>query len=581
MVPAIFPIALVALVAFSDVAQAQQALPFSPCDGNEDLQCGFISVPRDYRNASAARTEIAIARYPATDKENRIGTLFIDPGGPGASGIEFAFAIAKPLSKLFLGRYDIVGLDPRGVGRTRPAVACFPTLADDQIFHAGTPLVQSFEIPPGDPASPESRAVILQQMREWLAASEAMFDVCQDAPESEDLVHMSTATVVRDLDYMTTVLDGAGALINYWGVSYGTLIGSYLVNMFPERVGRVAIDGVINPDQWANQPGYKLLDTWMHKTEAAFDYILASCGTAGPEMCALAHRKGETAREIGHKIDGFLAELYARPVAVPHTPRPSIITSGMARALLYQTTNSPKFFPRVAAAVASAINGNFTDLASMTIAPIVFPSVRVPGDHAASIVSCLDAPPYDPDRSDTWPTVEALTDDAIERLRTLSPRFGLSPMLFERHGACQYLSKVAQQLPERFTGPFNHTLRNLILIVNGDLDPLTPLINAQYVNKQLGKSSRLVIQTDSPAHTSFFFGPSLCVGRAYREHFVYGRLPGASETVCQGDQTVFDTDASHVSVPDLERDAGESDLRAVVKELSQVFYNWQSPGLPP
>lgn len=576
MVSSIF--ALVALLAFSNPAHAQSAVDLSPCAADKDLQCGFIRVPRDYRNPSAERTEIAIARYPATDKKNRIGTLFIDPGGPGASGVSFAKVIAKPLSKLFLGRYDIVGLDPRGVGGTRPAVACFPTLADDQIFHAGTPLVQSFDVPPGDPASPESRAVILQQMREWMAASEAMFNVCQDAPDSEDLVHMSTATVVRDLDYMATVLDGADAPINYFGVSYGTLIGSYLVNMFPKRVGRVAIDGVINPEQWANQPGYKLLDTWMHKTEAAFDYILASCGSVGPGQCALAHRKGESAREIGRRIDEFFAELYAHPVAVTGAPRPGIITSGMVRAILYQTTNSPKFFPRVAAAVASAIAGNFTDLAGLTIAPIVFPSARQPGDHAASIVSCLDAPPYDPDRQDSWPTVNELTDDAITRLKNVSPRFGLSPMLFERHGACQYLAKVAARLPERFTGPFNHTLRNPILIVNGDLDPLTPLINAQYVNKQLGESARLVVQSNSPAHTSFFFGPSLCVGRVYREHFVYGRLPEASETVCAGDQTVFDTAGSHAAS---NGPAAEDDLWAIVKELSRVFYDWLSPGLPP
>ncbi|KZV78570.1 hypothetical protein EXIGLDRAFT_847400 [Exidia glandulosa HHB12029] len=541
------------------------------CDLNKDLECGFISLPRDYFNASAGKTDIAVARLRATDERRRVGTLFINPGGPGGSGVSFANAIAKPLSQLVQGRYDILGFDPRGVGKTEHAVACFVSTADRQIFQANSPLSQSFNIPP-DPTSPEGRAVIASEMKEWMSGTKAQFELCQNAMGSEDLVYMSTSTVARDIDYMATALDGEDATINYFGVSYGTVLGSYLINMFPKRVGRVAIDGVVHPELWATTPSHTWLNQWMNATELAFEYLLTMCGSAGPELCPLARTKGETAADIAVKIDNFLDDLYKESISVlaPNAPRTALITSGMARALLYSATMLPKWWPRIAAAVADASKGNYGDLAQLMIGALdTSAATPVPGDNAR---------PYNPDRPDTWPRLEDYTDAAVARLKDVSPRFAMSPMIFDPDGGCQYLSRVAQKVPGRFVGPFNSTLRNRVLVVNGDMDPLTPLVSARWVNDQLGDSARLVIQQQTPAHTSFFFGPSLCTARAYRRYFVSGLLPEAKETFCGSDETIFETPSAATGGPSIP--LPDAELRGVVASLSKAVYDWISIGLP-
>ncbi|EJD40817.1 hypothetical protein AURDEDRAFT_170010 [Auricularia subglabra TFB-10046 SS5] len=465
-------------------------------------------------------------------------------------------------------------------GFISPAVACFPSIADDQIFRANTPLNRGFEVPLNIDAS-GTRASILTQMRDWMSARKALFEVCQSAPGSEDLVYMSTTTVARDIDYMATALDGAGSMINYLGLSYGTILGSYLVNMFPDRVGRVVIDGVVDPQKWAHEPAHTWLDTWMNSTELAYNYLLSLCGSVGPEECPLARIKGESSDDIGARVDGFLGKLYNESANVSHDPRRGVITSGMVRTLIYTSLVSPGWFPQVANAISSAMKGDYSVLAQLTMQPIKQPSHPLPGDHARSIIACLDSPPYSTDRMDTWPTAESLTDAALARVTSVSPRFGLAPVVTEPDGACHYLAKTTSRLPERFTGPFHRKLRNPILIVNGDIDPLTPLISARFVNNQLGNSARLVIQRNTPAHTSFWLGPSLCVARAYRRFFVSGLVPEAKETLCSSDMPVFNSpDASAVqnAAPPKSSDSEpDVELKSVAGERAPLLPRTRVP----
>jgi pimeloyl-ACP methyl ester carboxylesterase len=116
------------------------------------------------------------------------------------------------LARLLPG-YDIVGFDPRGVGKTQPALACFPTYREAELFRHNNVLSQGFNLPPGDPAAPENRAIILAQMRDWLALQQAQSEMCLNATDADDMPYMSTATVARDIDYMATVLDGKDALM--------------------------------------------------------------------------------------------------------------------------------------------------------------------------------------------------------------------------------------------------------------------------------------------------------------------------------------------------------------------------------
>ncbi|KAH7100472.1 Alpha/Beta hydrolase protein [Auriculariales sp. MPI-PUGE-AT-0066] len=549
---------------------------YGPCPEDSDLECGFVSVPRNYFNSSQGRVDIYVARYRTPEPEKKLGTLFLGHGGPGGPGSQLAILFGKHISQILDGRYDIVGADNRGtVGKTRPEFSCFPTWADSQIFGANTVFRRGFNVPP-DPFSEAGRSVLEQQMRELLALSEVQFKLCETAPNHEEIPFMGTPTVVRDLDYIVKALDGDDALINYWGASYGSILGQYLVNMLPHRVGKVVIDGIVRPDMWANMPPHKWLYQWLGKVEESFDFLLKQCGEVGPERCALAKFKGEGYQAIATRLNFWLDKLYYAPAPSLNPRRPGIITSAMAREATYILTNYPKAFGYFAPWFADALEGNYTHFGQQMLRKISFPSAPISGDVSRNLISCMDTVPYDPDHPETWPPVQELVDSSLDVLRDVSPRFGMSTWLYEKDGMCQYLRSV-QRIPERFTGPWNATLRTPMLITSNDLDPITPLPSARWTNQQMGSSARLLVIDNTPGHTSMYTGPSLCMARALRAYYVYGTVPADKETHCENDETMFD----HVdnTSPTRVTDADDQDLVDAVYGLRPLLYEFGRQGL--
>jgi pimeloyl-ACP methyl ester carboxylesterase len=168
------------------------------------------SVPKDYYNASAGFATIAVSKRPASvPASERLGSIFLNPGGPGGSGFEFTFRIAPYLSDILEGRYDLIGFDPRGIGQTVPKVLCFSSKLAYQMFKAGTVLDHGFNIGP-DPFSSEGRFHLLEQHRELLALQQAEYERCGEAM-GDELRYMSTSTVVRDIEEMSRAFEGEDA----------------------------------------------------------------------------------------------------------------------------------------------------------------------------------------------------------------------------------------------------------------------------------------------------------------------------------------------------------------------------------
>ncbi|EUC66848.1 alpha/beta fold hydrolase [Rhizoctonia solani AG-3 Rhs1AP] len=128
------------------------------------------------------------------------------------------------------------------------------------------------------------------------------------------LKYMGTSTVTRDIEYMSKVITGPDTPINYYGGSYGSILGSYLINMFPERVSRIAIDGVADPVTWTTKHSYEWMDSWLNQTEANYDWFLRACTQAGPIKCALATGKN-TGNDLKIEIEAFLDQSYYHPLA--------------------------------------------------------------------------------------------------------------------------------------------------------------------------------------------------------------------------------------------------------------------------
>jgi pimeloyl-ACP methyl ester carboxylesterase len=193
-------------------------------------------VPLDYDRPRNRRITLALIRLPATDQARRVGTLFPNPGGPGGSGVDFVRGAAKLVyTPALRARFDIVGMDPRGVGGSTP-VRCFASRAEEVAFEATYPYIPN-------------------PWQERLAARKSLELAARCWARSGWLLpHLSTANVARDLDLLRQAVGDAG--LNYLGYSYGTFLGATYANLFPGRVRALVLDSVINPALYARrQPG--------------------------------------------------------------------------------------------------------------------------------------------------------------------------------------------------------------------------------------------------------------------------------------------------------------------------------------
>ncbi|MDL5156800.1 alpha/beta hydrolase [Actinomycetospora sp. Odt1-22] len=211
-------------------------LPFATTDdqrqfyGQPGFECSKLEVPIDYANPTGRTAQIAVSRLKATDPNQRIGSLLVNPGGPGASGIE----IASQLAILTRGeevarRFDLVGFDPRGIGASTPTIRCL-TPAEQDAQRAT------------DILDPSPAGV---QRAEGLARQTA--DGCAQKTGVDMLANAGTRDVAKDMDVLRAVL--GDEKLNYLGFSYGTRIGSTYAEQFPRNVRAMVLDGALDPDQ--------------------------------------------------------------------------------------------------------------------------------------------------------------------------------------------------------------------------------------------------------------------------------------------------------------------------------------------
>jgi pimeloyl-ACP methyl ester carboxylesterase len=202
----------------------EQVLEWSSCaDG---MQCATATAPLDWSEPEAGEIELALVRQTA--RGEKVGSLLVNPGGPGGSGYDFIaesidYAVGEPLEE----RFDIVGFDPRGVGRSS-AVACYEPAQMDQFLYGIVPAERGSD--------------------EWIDAVSAGsrdFGAACDENTGELLGNVDTESAARDLDLLRAIL--GDEQLNYLGYSYGTFLGATFAELYPEKVGRLVLDGAIDP----------------------------------------------------------------------------------------------------------------------------------------------------------------------------------------------------------------------------------------------------------------------------------------------------------------------------------------------
>ena len=189
-------------------------------------QCGKLAVPVDYTKPSGDSATMALIRFPATGA--KIGSLVINPGGPGESGVQAAVSMADTLPPPIRERFDLVGFDPRGVANSSPAVWCNSDADNDRL-----------RADPEVDYSPAGVAHIEQLTKEFVAR-------CVNKMGTDFLANVGTANVAKDLDALRAGL--GDATLTYLGYSYGTRIGSAYAEAYPQHVRAMVLDGAVDPN---------------------------------------------------------------------------------------------------------------------------------------------------------------------------------------------------------------------------------------------------------------------------------------------------------------------------------------------
>jgi pimeloyl-ACP methyl ester carboxylesterase len=254
----------------------------SGSDSSTDLsafQCGTIDVPLDYSKPAGKYIKVAMVKWPAASASGKQGSLLTNPGGPGASGVDFVEGDRQQFDGALHAHFDIIGFDPRGLGRSEP-IKCLDDKAQDALYEQDMPK---------DPAARKAKAE--KDSKDLAAACEK---------NSGDLLpFLGSKYVAKDMDVMRQVL--GDKKLNYLGISYGTYIGAVYAEQFPDKVGRLVLDGAVDPN--ADQ-----LESTVQQQigfEKSLEKFAADCVTTNASECPLSGDGPTAAKQIGTFIDGL------------------------------------------------------------------------------------------------------------------------------------------------------------------------------------------------------------------------------------------------------------------------------------
>ncbi|MGW2825302.1 alpha/beta hydrolase [Streptomyces sp. NPDC001443] len=491
-----------------DLAAAAPPLPpvpaprldWRPCTSGSPFDCATAKVPLDYREPAGRSIRLAVVRRKATGPGRRIGTLFMNPGGPGGPGTLQMPQWYEFFPKEVRERFDIVSWDPRGVGEST-AVRCF----DDDLASAAW----QARVPAGFPVGARERAA-------WTAAYRDLGQRCMKR-DPELLRHVSTTDTARDLDLLRRSV-GEDRL-SYLGTSYGSFLGATYANLFPDRVRAMVLDGNLDPRSWFGEgTGTEPELTTFQRlgadigAAATLDRFLSLCGSATPADCAFSAGSPAATHDKFAKLSTRLAE---RPVG-PWTYGATVDD------LLTNLYVVHPAWSRAAGRLEDLWQGR-----APKPSPPLFPQpAKLPylGVEQAAAVLCSDSPnPRDP--------------AAYQALAELGAR---------RAGAAgQYwawASEACAQWPARaadsYTGPWNRPTARPLLLVNNTYDPATPYRGAQAMATQLADARLLTVR--GYGHT-VLLNPSTCAKDYESRYLVDGILPPAGAT-CRPDSPPFATE---------------------------------------
>jgi pimeloyl-ACP methyl ester carboxylesterase len=450
-----------------------QTLDWAICPSGEN-ECATLAVPLDYQHPDGETIDLAVLKVPAQDQDERIGSMVVDPGGPGASATDYAASDAW--GDALTEHFDIVGMDPRGVGKSDP-VDC---LSDQDLdaYLAGDP----------DPDTPEEEVA-------FQAAQEAFGAGCE-AKSGHRAAHVSTIEAARDMDVLRSALGETE--LTYFGASYGTELGATYAEFFPDRVGRLVLDGAVDPT-------LTLLESTLTQAkgfETALRSYVQNCVDDGD--CFL----GDTLESGLDRIRTFLADVDQDPVPTQLGDR--MLTEGLAGTGIIAPLYSRDAWTYLDRGLQDAFHGDGTILALLADS---YAHRDPDGTYYDNIleafptISCLDDPSFVP--------FDEVTSH-IPEMEQASPTFGRTFAWLLT--TCAGFTARSTETPR----PLHAVGAAPIVVIGTTRDPATPYEEAVALADQL--ESGVLVSRDGDGHTGYNSGNE-CVDHAVEDYLVDGTVP--------------------------------------------------------
>lgn len=481
----------------------------------EIAECATVRLPLDYRRPRGATTEIAILRVKAKDQKHKIGSLFVNPGGPGGSATDFALSAPYFLSEAILQKFDVVGVDPRGIGASS-AIKCFTSVK------AQTEVIGKLSV-----AFPVGK----KQETTYAAGARELGKACSSTGRPLSGA-MSTAEVARDMDVVRRAV--GDKKLTYLGFSYGTALGEYYASLFPDGIRALAIDGNLDPRGWVGdgRAGDQILDARLHSAEGAYralKEIFKRCDKAGEEYCAFAAGNPEA------NFAAIAKSLKAKPVKVTDESGTYEVTYadfvGAELSLLYSPYAGENTM-QLAADVAALIKGGSSATAAEARASVLqrirtaraigydFPYDN--GYESTMGVLCTDG--IHPRNAASW----AAATDARDRQ---TPYFGKVWGYLDAPCARDTWTVHDE---DAYRGPFDKRTSAPVLLIGNRWDPATNYDSSVAMSRVL-PNARL-LSSDNWGHTAY--GTGACATGAIDGYLLRVALP-ARGTVCAADHQPF------------------------------------------
>ena len=454
-------------------------IEWKPCDGSTStkVECGNIEVPFDYADPEQGSFVLYVKKHNAANPADRIGSMMVNPGGPGFGGSSLADDAQYYFSQDLIDRFDIIAWDPRGTGETTPAVNCVDTF--DEYFGLDSP-----------PETPEEKQALID-------ASQAFNDKCEEN-SGTILPYISTKASAQDINSLRLAL--GEEKVSFFGFSYGSELGTTWATMFPETVRAIVVDGAVDPNASSIQEGMAQAKGF----EGQLATFLKQCSER--TTCEF-HNNGDAEAAF----DQLVLDIDAKPLDVSTDRTP--VTQGVLFTAVAQAMYSDYYWPQLSEALSAAQGGDGKGILQLYDDYYQRNEDGTYGNELEAFlaISCLDDP---------GATSTEEVDSHIEDFIAAAPRLGGN---FAYGYSCA-LWPVKQAAKVNITGKG----AGPIVVVGTTGDAATPLSSTRKMAQ--GLEQGILIVVDANQHTGY--GANNCVVKAVDDYLIKLIVP-ANELTCK------------------------------------------------